>query len=407
MTRQSTDRPVDFYRWYVLALAALTHTLVVAMPTMSLPVLFAEISQDLHLDLVQIGVVWGLTALTGIVTSLVGGVVGDRLGAKRALVIACLLTGLTGILRGLANDYVTLALTVLVAGIFPMMIPTNVHKTCGIWFGGKRLGLANGIVSAGMALGFMLGSALGATVLSPWLGGWRNVIYFYGFIAILVGLAWSVTQAQPHGAAGGKHGVGIPFGQALAHVARQRNVWVLGLAMLAVGGCLNGALGYIPLYLRNAGWAAPLADNALAAFHGASLLVAIPFALLSDRLGNRRTPLMVAVLMIGLGTGLLSLVDGVLVWVAVVLAGMVRDGFMAVLMTFTIELPGVGATYAGTASGVVLALSRVGGVIAPPLGNSLAQVDPGLPFVLWGGMALLGFVGFWMINDVGMRKTRN
>ena len=59
------------YRWYILTLAALTHTLAVAMPVMSLPVLFKEISADLSLNLVQIGTIWGIGSLPGIVTGLV------------------------------------------------------------------------------------------------------------------------------------------------------------------------------------------------------------------------------------------------------------------------------------------------------------------------------------------------
>lgn len=52
---------VSNYRWYVLALAALTHTLVIGMPTMALSVLFKEISENLGLNLVQIGTVWGMS----------------------------------------------------------------------------------------------------------------------------------------------------------------------------------------------------------------------------------------------------------------------------------------------------------------------------------------------------------
>ena len=77
------------------------------------------------------------------------------------------------------------------------IIPTNVHKTCAIWFSGKRLGTANGVVSAGMALGFMLGSMLSATVLSPWLGGWRGVMYFYSVVALVVGGFWVFTRDGP------------------------------------------------------------------------------------------------------------------------------------------------------------------------------------------------------------------
>ena len=111
---------------------------------MSLPVLFGEISVDLSLNLVQIGYVWGAASLLGIAMSLTGGVIGDRIGARRILVFACLLTGVTGATRAFASDYASLTATVLVAGLFPMAAPMNVHKTCGVWFDGKGLGMANG-----------------------------------------------------------------------------------------------------------------------------------------------------------------------------------------------------------------------------------------------------------------------
>ncbi len=165
------------YRWYVLGLAALTNCITVAVPSMALPVLFAEISADLHLDLVQVGLVWGITALPGIFTSLVGGMVGDRFGPKRVLVVCCLLAGLSGALRGLSADFISLSAAMLLFGLFAPMITTNSVKTCGMWFSPRQLGLANGVLSMGMALGFLLGSLLSATVLSPVLGGWRNVIF--------------------------------------------------------------------------------------------------------------------------------------------------------------------------------------------------------------------------------------
>ena len=41
----------------------------------------------------------------------------------------------------------------LMTGFAMWAIPMNVHKTCGVWFSKKRLGMANGVVSVGMALG--------------------------------------------------------------------------------------------------------------------------------------------------------------------------------------------------------------------------------------------------------------
>ncbi len=304
------------YKWYVLTLAALTHALVMGMPTMALPVLFDEIAAEFDLSLVQVGFIWGVAPLAGLIMALLGGAIGDRIGARRALMFGCLIAGVTGALRSFAVDFFTLAATVLIAGMILPAIPTNVHKTCAIWFSARRLGAANGVVSAGMALGFMIGALLSATVLSPLLGGWRNVIFFFAAIALAVGGFWAITRDGPNGRRQPSNGV--PLRAGLLHVAKTPNIWLVALTLFGISGCVQGTLGYLPLYLRGIGWAPATADAALSSFHASSLLFAIPFALLSDRLGRRRPLLIIASLMIAAGIGALAVVDGALVWPAVI-----------------------------------------------------------------------------------------
>jgi hypothetical protein len=99
------------------------------------------------------------------------------------------------------------------------------------------------------------------------------------------------------------------------------------------------------------------------------------------------------------GIGLLAFTTGALVWFAVFLAGMVRDGFMATMMTQIIELRGIGVLYAGTAVGTVMAFSSIAGVIAPALGNSMAAYAPGLPFLFWASLGLVGFLGLYLLRE--------
>ena len=61
------------------------------------------------------------------------------------------------------------------------------HKAASEWFSGKQLGLANGLLAMGMGVGFTLGAMISATVLSPILGNWRNVMFAYGILAIVIG----------------------------------------------------------------------------------------------------------------------------------------------------------------------------------------------------------------------------
>jgi MFS family permease len=398
MTAHTTPVQSDAYKWLVLALATFTFTFVVAMPQMSLPVLFDEISADIGLSLVQVGWIWGVGYALGILVGLIGGPVGDRFGPRRTLAVACLFNGIAGAARGLSNGFAMLAFTSLITGFAQRSIPMNVHKTCGVWFPREQLGMANGIVSVGMALGFLSGSLLAATVFSPLLGGWRNVLFVYGAVAILFGMFWwfSKEKARHEDRQNNQR---LTLREAIGHVIQLRNVWLICIATAGVSGGVNGVLGYLPLYLRGLGWEPAIADGTLASFHAASMVGVIPIALLSDRVGSRRGVLMAAALLIGTGTGLLSFASGVLISMAVLLAGIARDGFMATSMTAVIEEKGIGARFAGSATGLNISLMGIANVFAPPAGNWLARFGSGLPFLFWAFFVFLGFTAFFFLRQ--------
>jgi MFS family permease len=388
------------YRWIILTLGAFTNTIVVAIPSMAMPVLFKEISDDLGLGLVQIGAIWGMGSLSGILTSLIGGTIGDRYGTKRTLMITCLLTGATGALRGFSKDFPTLSLTILLNGFVSPAIATNVHKTCGIWFSKKQLGLANGIVSMGMALGFTIGSLISANVMSPLLGGWRNVLILYGILAMVIGFIWYFARGAPDGfhTSVSKDGA-TSLPQAFSKVIKIRRVWSLGLALMCFNGCIQGTLGYLPLYLREIGWPASNADGALASFHALSMVFVIPLAVLSDRIGMRKPILVAGAMVTTIGVGLLSIVEGSNVWILVMMVGLFRDGFMAVFITTVIETKSVGIDFAGTAVGLTLLLSSLGSLLSPPIGNSLAEMNLSYPFRFWASLAALASFAFLWLKE--------
>jgi MFS family permease len=396
----------DAYKWLVLTISTFTFTFVVAIPQMSLPVLFDEISADLGLSLVQVGWIWGVGSVLGILVGLIGGPIGDRFGPRRTLAVACLLMGVAGAARGLSTGFTMLALTTLITGFGQWSIPMNVHKTCGVWFPKEQLGMSNGVVAVGMALGFLLGALLAATVFSPLLGGWRNVLFMYGAVAIVFGMFWWFSQEKA-GAEGQQSDQMITLREAIGHVIHLRNVWILCIATAGVSGCVNGMLGFLPLYLRGLGWEPAIADSTLASFHAVSMLFAIPIALFSDRLGNRRGVLMAAALLIGMGTGLIGFSSGVLISVAVLIAGISRDGFMAITMTAIIEEKGIGARFAGSAIGLNMSVIGIANFFAPPVGNWLAQFGTGLGFLFWAALVLIGFVGYLFMRPPGTGSINN
>lgn len=371
-----------------------------------MPVLFKEISDDLGLSLVQVGITWGMIGLAGLLTAFAYGLVGDRYGTRLTLGFVCLLQGIAGALRGLSGSFTSLAIYMFLFGLFTVPLSFYTHKAAGEWFSGRQLGLANGILAMGMGFGITLGTMISATVLSPLLGGWRNLMFVYGAVAVVIGFLWLQTRRNPSQGEAVHSTETASFRQALSHITHIRAVWLLALTQMCIYGCRMGFTGYLPLYLRGSGWTGVSADGALAALSAASVVGVIPLSLLSDRIGLRKVILYSAILSIIIGVGLLSVFGGVIVWPLVILVGIVQEGFVAVLITMIMETEGVGAAYAGTALGLNTTMSGLGGFLAPPLGNRLAEINPSFAFIFWSALAAAALFAFYFVKETGWKKER-
>ncbi|HCS40456.1 MAG TPA: hypothetical protein DIW44_12845 [Anaerolineaceae bacterium] len=378
------------YKWYLLGLILVTNVILLAMPSMAMSVLSNELSHELNLSVVQVGILWGIGSLPAIFSSLFGGSLGDKFGPKKVLIVSTLLVGLLGAVRGLSPNYGLLLVTVVLVGAFMPFVFLNGIKTIGQWFPNSQLGLANGVVTMAMALGFFLGSILSASVMSPWLGGWRNVFIFYGLIGAFLCIPWFFTRSAP--ITKSATGQSVSMLKSIQYVIKVKNIWIIGMVMFCMAGAIQGVMGYLPLYLRGIGWAGLRADSVLSAYNLVSMIFVLPLALMSDRMGSRKKIMIIAGIMTVLGFGLLSLAKDNWVWVFVLLSGFMRDGFMAMMFTSVIETEGIGHVYAGTAMGIINSIGGIGMSVEPALGNSLASIWAGAPFVLWAGSALAAMV---------------
>jgi predicted MFS family arabinose efflux permease len=368
-------------------------------------VLFDEISSDLELNLVQVGWIWGFYPMSGLFTIFIAGLLADRFGARRILIIVCTLIGLAGASRGLATDFIGLLFTTLLFGLLAGLIPANIVKVAATWFPPQKLGLASGIIATGMGVGFTIGSMFSATLLSPLLGGWRRVLFLYGAISVFFAFLWFITVKEQKSA-----GVAETRGRGttrkvIYNLLRNKNLWLISFTMLGYTGCILGMTGYLPIYLRDfKEWLPASADGTLAAFTGFSTLGAIPISLLSDRIGRRKIFVLPIITAAIIGVGLLSVADGLIIWVLIILVGIGRDGLIALGLTSCIESEGIGALYSGTAMGILQTIGQVGGFISPPIGNSMATIGSGLPFIVWAAFGVFALVCYSLTRETGRQQ---
>jgi predicted MFS family arabinose efflux permease len=311
---------------------------------------------------------------------------------------------LFGLTRSFAVDYTTLLLTTLSYGIFQAIIPILLFKVARQWFPPVQLGMASGVISAGFAGGLMLGPLLSTSVILPALGGWRQVLVFYGGIAIILSLLWLVVHPVERRSDSSSK-VRVSLGDSLRHAMRLRNVWVIGIGGLGINACFQGFTGYLPTYLKTIGWAELDADRALAVFFLASLTAVIPLSILSDRLRLRRGFLILAALILSIGIGLLSVVEGALILLVLAATGFFFDSFMAILNASVLEVEGLSHLYAGTAIGFSTMIRNLGGTFSPPVGNSLTAIGVNVPFLFWSAMGLFGVLMFTFFLKSKSRTT--
>ena len=358
---EASERQDSPYRWVILAMVTLSGFIVMGFPTTGLSALFSEIADSLGLDLIDIGVIWGVGTVMGIFTSLMGGAFIDYFGTRRMLVLLCLATGVSGALRGFAFDFWSLFLTSFLFGMVQPILPMNFVKLNREWFRSRQLGFAAGVMSAGFATGLMLGSRLSATVLSPLLGGWRAVLIFLGVCAVVLAVIWAIV----HPSSERRNTASLDIRKVIANlrqVMRFRELWVIALAVFGVLGLMRGLVGYVPTYLREIGWSAVEADTAITVFFFCSLIGVVPISHLSDRLGNRRLVMAFGTTMMSIGTALMFFAGDSFwaVMLAMAIAGCCFDSFMALKGASITEVDGLEIALMGSALGFGGVLQSMG-----------------------------------------------
>ena len=397
------------YLWYALTLAASMFAFVVMMPEMCMPVLFNEISQELDLSLVQLGTIWGIVPLGSTVFLLASGAIGDRFGFKRTISVACLLSGIASASRGLSTGFVSLLVTSFLSGLMPALISISIAKATHIWFPRRQLGFVNSIIVTGGGLGTVVGSMISATFLSPLLGGWRHVLFFYGAIAIGLGIIWFFTiKDTRHEPATGAENT-VPLGRSILKLFRIRALWLLSISFALYMGAIQSIAGYLPQYLKELGWSGVSADGALSALNLAATVGGIPLALLSDRIGRRKTVMFAAMLLSVISAALLPVVVNafVLVWIIVIVIGAFRSAYQALTTTMCLESEFAGADYTGIATGFLFTISRLAAFISPPLGTAFTEINLGMPFIFWAALFAIGVFTLTQTKETGWKVKRD
>ncbi len=384
------------FRWLVLSVVWLAY-FSFGLMIVTLAPLVSQISTDLNMNNAQMGSVMGAWQLVYIGSAIPCGILLHRMGTRHTMLLAFILIGLSGLLRAMATDHLTLFLAVGVFGLGGPIVSIGAPKLISGWFKGQERGLAMGIYMTGLALGSMTGLSLTHSFLMPLLDdNWRWVMLCYSAIVLSSGLIWYVITSQYFFLSYERQQAALPLDpqfKAFITLLRIPSVMIVLLMGIGIFFFSHGLNNWLPEILISHGM-----DEINAGFWASGpTVVGIFAALIIPRLA---TPELRVKIMAGLfaaalsATLLLQYSDPSIIALAVIMQGIAKGAMMTLTILILLDLKEVGPTRTGLVGGMFFTFAEIGGVLGPLSIGVISQYTGGFSASLWmlSGVCLLLFI---------------
>ncbi len=349
----------------------------------SIAPLVAPIEADLGMSHAAMGSVMGAWQLVYIASAIPCGILLDRLGGPRAILIGIALVSLSIFWRGVAEDYWSLLLAVMLFGLGGPIISSGAPKMVTELFTGSQRGFAMGIYMTGPAMGGVISLALTHAWLMPLFDdNWRAVMMTWTTVGVVSGCVWLlVSYLFVEKPAAKAESVRQSQVSIMADLIREPTVQLVLLMSVGVFLYNHGLSNWLVELLRKSGL------PAITAGYWATLptIVGMLASLIIPRLATpeRRFKILLGLcLLAAIASVLLQFAETLPLTVGLIAQGIARSTMMTVLILSLVELPSIGEARAGVATGMFFTAAEVGGVLGPLGMGVLYDVSGGFTYAL-------------------------
>jgi len=275
----TTDR--SRMRWAILAQIYLC-MFAYAVVFQSIPPVMSLVIGHFHLSHHQAGLLMSMFALPGVFVSLPAGMLADRYGVKAVGIISMLIAIVGTLLVAAGNSFEAVLAGRIIAGTGASSLVIIVPQAIAQWFFDRHMGIAMGIFNTAMPIGTIVSLNAFPVLAGTW--GWRSGVWATILFTGLALVIFSIFYRRPAEATGEGHKT---KGNAPGIAAAGFPIWLVGAAWAFFNASIISLFTFAPDFMVSRGLALGSAGFDTSLVMVGSMVLSPVIGLVVDRVGRK------------------------------------------------------------------------------------------------------------------------
>ena len=355
----ATDDP-PHTKWAMLVIVSLGF-IVMTINWFNIAPGFGAISDEFHLSISSIAVLISVFVAAYGLLHIPGGFLATRWGLRRTLALGLAVEGVGALLSAASQNYAQLMTSRVVCGVGASIFAAVGIAAVSIWFRERHHAVALGISSAGFSVGTALGLYAWSEITQA--TSWRFSLTVGAIACLVVAGVSAIWFRVPRGA-NSLEGVTLTR-DGLRQALTNREVWLFGLAFFGAYGAYIGGTQLISAYGGERGISAFQIGLAAFVIGMAGVPGSIVGGVLADHYFKARSLFVVGAMLEGAFLIAVPFSGASTFWIPAFGIGFMFNFTFAVWQTIPGDTTAIAPENIGTAIGLMLTVSAIGGFVLP------------------------------------------
>lgn len=385
---ETKGRKVSSARAWLVVIAAALVMMTPSYAQMQMSPIAGSLMELYDITQAQYMSVFTAPNMLPIFIAFVAGILLDKFGTKRTVLVATAITCIGVVGRVFVAGYVPFYCMSVLMGVATSFMTTGAAKLMAQFFPLDKIGLPVGIIFAGSSLANLI--AMSTTAFFPTTFEAFVVAAAVAVIAVLF-WAFAVPTEKEAGAVKEEKAQGQSLGTLLKDVLTSKDTWMVVIASACLGVIGFAISGMLPTVLATRGMNPTDAGLMASTFALGMLVGCVAMPAITPHIKNEKVFLVISLLIVVILIPFIMLVPfGAPMVILLAVIGFIAYGVVPIFLAFPVRFPKVGVERAGTAGGLITmiqsaAITFLPGMLIMPLAGSDF-------FVYFAIVAVLAFI---------------